>query len=467
MRLRVQVAEAAYVDKRSSDVVMFELVPHYVTDPAEEAVGSGVQPPSWPRGPCVRDSDLLQALHTQLRRKHPHLLFPRFPRVDRQTPGWGSEGLLQTLRRRMERYFVRLLDRSELQTDGVLQAFMMERGPKEAAQVLEDGVEASSQRRPLGLRVLWPPNWFGSRSMSASSSLSLSPSLDGSQEIVIDKDVPDDRIIEYSPVHVEEAPEEVRMREMMARSVLIREDSLRALFSSTRKVVGALRRYSEQMRRLSEAFCGVTLAHVRHLVSNLEDARSTHSSLLQVQSLQEEQRTVERRFRELGDRFADLISRLEPGWERMGQLVSTTAGEVTAGQIEEMANVKEYLNVEVNALRRYDVQTGKRMMVQARHDAIEAEGDSRRTTRMHELAEAKAALEHSVDAEMHLRSRLEEKSRHMRSEMDVFWKQTSNELFQSVLQVMKDTIEISKGQVSAIQEWLPAAEGGSEQPLTM
>lgn len=474
MRLQVQVAEAAYTDKRSSDVIMLELFPSCVMDPQDEA-GSSVECSSWPRGPCVRDSAVLEALHMQLRRRHPHMLLPRFPLVNRHTSGWGSDAFLQLMRRRMERYFARLLGRSEIQNDSILQDFLVGQGQRAAvAQMAEADRSKETKRQGSVLKALWPPNWFGGENTSASAR-GFCSSLNGSQEMVLDTKIPDDRILEYMPVHMVVDELLMRTQEGMARSVALREHALKEVFSSMKSTLSSLQDYSTKLRLLGESLNGVTSAHVRHLVSNLEDARSTQSSLMNPQSLQDEQRSQERRFREVGDQFVDVVNQLQPGWDRLGRMGKTTVLEVTAGQIEEMAQVKQYINSQVDTLLRYDLQVGRRQAIQATHDAIEVKeglhpsrrsglASTRASSQMQALAETKAALEQAVDVETILRERLEEKTAYLRDEMEVFWRQTSDELFQAMLQLMKGTIEISQGHIDCIRPWLSTGLGRDSIP---
>ncbi|PJF18246.1 hypothetical protein PSACC_01925 [Paramicrosporidium saccamoebae] len=405
MELKIDVSDAAYVDKVTSDSIMYELL--------EDTLPAVSTRPSWLTSACVRQSEQLEVLHRHLCRKHPHLLFPSFPITSRKSPGWGTDAHLQSMRRRLERYFGRLLGREELQDELALHDFMTER----------ETVKKDSRKSSL---------WEG---------LSLSRWFSKGDTVMR---VPEDRIAIYKPEHVS-LPEQAQLQESLDKVIKVRQNALESVALSLDSTVEAIQRYNIAMGQVSKSIQDVTSAHVRHLVTDSDV--SDRSSF--TRTFQDDMRSTERRFRELGDRFVDLSNQIQPGFQRMRKVLTESVLEVSAGQMSELDNVRQYVNKEIYALRRYDEQVGRRQhAVTRRRSIVDA----------HLEARLNAAVEEETSEEEALRQEFETKERHLGEEMQVYWEQSSEEFFSAVTQSMRIGWEVSRVNVDTLKAWFPPTD---------
>lgn len=348
------------------------------------------------------------------------MLFPPFPVATRKLTGWGSESLLQSLRRRLERYFARLLAREELQEDLTLHEFL-----SSAEQHQQKRERIFQTRRHSLWEGLTLRRWFAH----------------GDEPVMI----PEDRIVIYKPANLE-LPDEVYQQEALERVLQHREKALNEVTISLEATIESIQRCTIAMGQVSKSVQDVTSAHVRHLVTDVEEEGR---GLGEGGTFQEDMRSTERRFRELGDRFVDLFNQMQPGLQRMRKVLGESLLEVTAGQLSELTNVRAYVNKEIHTLRRYDEQVGKREQVVHRRRSI-----------MDPLFEARlnAACANAFSEETSCKEEFEAKSTHLRSEMAVYWEQTSGEFFNSVAHSLKTGLDVGRINVDALTAWFPPKE---------
>jgi hypothetical protein len=160
-------------------------------------------------------------------------------------------------------------------------------------------------------------------------------------------------------------------------------------------------------------------------------------------------RSTERRFRELGDRFVDLSNQIQPGFLRMRKVLAESVLEVSAGQMSELDNVRQYVNKEIYTLRRYDEQVGRRQNAVTRRRSI---------VDPHLEARLNAAVEEETSEEEALRQEFETKERHLGEELQVYWEQSSEEFFSAVTQSMRIGWEVSRVNVDALKAWFPPTD---------
>lgn len=440
MQLRIQVTNAAYMDKLGSDSIMYELVPRY--DIEDEAASN--RRPSWLSSPCVRQSEMLVVLHQHLLRKHPYILLPPFPAASRDSAGWGSEALLQSLRRRLERYFIRLLGRPELQEDVALHDFMSSKGDAGRDGFLEGG----AGRRRSSLLAYLSRWWAGSDSGTERSAA-----------------VASDTINRYVPLNGSDedtVAERVRLQDSIQRQIHLREVALQGLLSSTGTAMQAVLRCSEALGRMSKAVHELTSSHNRHLLSDssygsmgIVRTLPSETSILAESTLHGEDRFAERRFRELGNRFIDLVNQLQPGLQQVHRATTSTVLELSASQIVELDDVRSYVNRAILALKRHDLQIGRRREVQRRREAAEASLAGPNAPRPRDMAQLMSEANAAMEEELARREECEGRMGALPSEMDTYWRQTSEELLTAVAQVVGTSLEVTRLHVDALQAWFP------------
>jgi hypothetical protein len=329
------------------------------------------------------------------------------------------------MRRRLERYFARLLARAELQEDLALHDFMSNKGDK--AEVKAGGLwEHLSFGR-----------WFGNGGSNDQNGKS------GSLEAL--EPVSEERVLIYEPVNVG-LPEEVHLQTALGRSVQLRAHSLSAASHTLDATMKAVQRCSEALGRVSKSLHELTSTHVRHLVSSDSDYSSFRTG-----TLQDDSRTTERRFRELGDRFIDLINQLQPGLQVIHHTTTASVGEVLSSQLSEIPHVRHFINREVGALRRYDQQIGQRKELQAKL-AI-AEGQP--TPKSRQIERLAMARDVALGKEDELREDFQTRATHLREEMNIYWAQTAQEFFSGVKCSLRAGLEVSRLHVDALRAWFP------------
>lgn len=381
---------------------------------------------------------MLLVLHQHLQRKHPHFLLPCFPTSNRKTPGWGSEGHLQLMKRRLERYFNRLLTRPVLEHDVALHDFMAAKNEQ------SEPSGSGGDKRGIGL---WGSleRWLKGQTVTRETLLTL----------------PEERITTYQPVQEEKFAEEYKYHESLEKSISLRGRSLKSVSGAVDGVIQAVQRYSESLGRLSKCLHEVTSAHMLRLVAiNERDPDRRRKSMAHCRSdsmaasatLQDDNvRGTERRFRELGDRFVDLINQLQPGLTTIHQVASATVVEVMDDQLGELGHVRVYVNRAILILKRYDQAICKRLDLEGKRPSSDAKPD--------QAARYQAQLEEARKEEEALAKEFSEKFTNLHIEMDHFWDATSREFFLSISQTIRASLDVGRLQVDALRAWFPPTSG--------
>ena len=257
--------------------------------------------------------------------------------------------------------------------------------------------------------------------------------------------IPDDRIIRYHPIHINPVEEVKATQESIEKSLKLRATALKSVSSAINAAIQGLQRYSEALGRVGKCFHEVTSSHVRYLVLK-EDIR-------QPGKLQDGIKARERRFRELGDRFVDLINQLQPGLAETSIVATGTVLEVIGEQQNELGYVRAYFNREIHSLKMYDQAAGKRMDLEKKIASLSSSTSDK-------ITKWTASLELAKKEEDDMHEEYRAKEYHLRSEMEKYWDDTSCEFFSAVRHIVKESLNVGRVHADALRAWFPPSIDG-------